>query len=50
MLALPEVILTLEQRRGDGRTIFPILPFGPVLSEVPAVPEHVRAECGMGKD
>jgi len=50
MLPLPKVILVLEQRLGDRRGIFPVLPLRPVLAEVPTVPEHVRAECGVGED
>ena len=50
MLTLPEVILGLEQRLGNGRLVLPVLPTRPVLAEIPAVPEHVRAKGGVGKN
>ena len=50
MLALPEVIFVLEQGLGNSRLVFPVLPLCPVLAEIPAVPEHVRTKCVMGKD
>ena len=50
MLTLPEVILSLEQRLGNCRSVLPVFPTRPVLAEIPAVPEHVRAKGGVSKN
>lgn len=40
VVSLPEEELLVHERRlGNGRSIFPILPIGPVLSKVDAVPQ-----------
>ena len=41
MVPLPEVLLILELRQGDGGVILPSPPRRPVLSEVETVPQHL---------
>jgi len=50
MVPFPEELLVLELRLGNGGSIFPILPFGPVLSEVDAVPQLLGSKCTVSKD
>ena len=44
MVPLPEVLLILERRQGDGGVILPSPPRRPVHSEVETVPQHLGSE------
>ena len=50
VVSLPEERLVLEQRLRDGSGVFPILPLGPGLSEVDAVPQLFGSKRVVGKD
>ena len=50
MVSLPEVLLILELRQGDGGVILPSPPRRPVLSEVETVPQHFGSERFVIKD
>jgi hypothetical protein len=50
MVSLPEELLVLELRLGNGRRVFPIPPVGPVLSEVDTVPQLLGSERAMSED
>ena len=44
MVPLPEVLLILELRQGDGGVILPSPPRRPVLSEIETVPQHFSSK------
>ena len=50
MVPLPEVLLILEHRQGDGGVILPSPPRRPVHSEVKTVPQHLGSECFVIED
>ena len=49
MVSLPEELLVLERRLGNGGSIFPIHPVRPVLSKVNAVPQLLSTERAVSE-
>jgi len=49
MVSLPEELLVLKRRLRNGRSVFPIRPIRPVLSEVDTIPQLLGSECVVGE-